>query len=58
MLHLPKTSCSPFLLLAAIGSRVGAQPRFAHPAWDALLKKHVSAKGAVDYRGFIWDSWC
>jgi hypothetical protein len=56
MPHLPKTLLLSFLLLAAIGGRVGAQPRFAHPAWDALLKKHVSAKGVVDYRGFIGDS--
>ena len=27
-----------------------------HETWDALLKKHVSAKGGVDYQGFILDS--
>ncbi|MBD0261100.1 MAG: DUF547 domain-containing protein [Cytophagales bacterium] len=56
MPHLPKTLLFALLLLAAFGSSVMAQPRFAHPAWDALLKKHVSEKGAVDYRGFIKDS--
>jgi hypothetical protein len=56
MPHLPRTFLLSFLLLAAFGGGAGAQPRFAHTAWDALLKKHVSAKGVVDYRGFISDS--
>jgi len=56
MLHLPRTFLLAFLLLAATGGRTMAQPRFAHSAWDALLKKHVSAKGVVDYRAFIRDS--
>lgn len=27
-----------------------------HEIWDALLKKHVSAKGGVDYQGLMLDS--
>ncbi|CAA9241455.1 MAG: Uncharacterized protein DUF547 [uncultured Cytophagales bacterium] len=56
MPHLLQTLLLSFVLLAASGGRATAQPGFAHSAWDALLKKHVSAKGVVDYRGFIRDS--
>lgn len=28
----------------------------SHQLWDDLLKKHVSAEGQVDYKGFISDS--
>jgi hypothetical protein len=28
----------------------------SHEAWDALLKKHVSPDGWVDYKGFVRDS--
>ena len=27
----------------------------SHAQWDALLKKHVDARGMVDYEGFIRD---
>jgi hypothetical protein len=56
MPHLLKTLLLAFVLCASMVDGSVAQPRFAHPAWEALLKKHVSAKGAVDYRGFIQDS--
>ncbi len=44
------------LLLVVLFGPATAQSRFSHAAWDALLKKHVSAKGVVNYRGFIKDS--
>lgn len=54
------------LLLAAISLFLTTQCRairvqsdarpISHSSWDALLKKHVSAAGWVDYRGFISDS--
>ncbi len=56
MPHLLKTLLLAFVLSASIINGATAQPRFSHAAWDALLKKHVDAKGAVDYRGFIKDS--
>ncbi len=56
MPHLLKTLLLTFVLCVSMVDGSMAQPRFSHPAWDALLKKHVSAKGVVDYRGFIGDS--
>lgn len=41
-----------FVLLFAMGS---AFAEADHLAWDALLKKHVSAAGKVNYKGFIKD---
>ncbi|MBK8501528.1 MAG: DUF547 domain-containing protein [Saprospiraceae bacterium] len=31
-------------------------PAISHDIWDQLLKKHVSAEGLVDYKGFLKDS--
>jgi hypothetical protein len=44
------------VIVAAISGRVHAQSGDIHADWDALLKKHVSATGVVNYRGFITDS--
>jgi Protein of unknown function, DUF547 len=44
-----------FLLAAAvIPSR--SQSKITHEAFDVLLKRHVSADGKVNYKGFIKDS--
>ena len=32
-----------------------AQQHLTHSKWNTLLKKHVSAKGNVDYKGFLKD---
>lgn len=42
------------LLLPAING-LQAQP-VQHTAWDALLRKHITAEGMADYKGFIKDS--
>jgi hypothetical protein len=44
------------LLLSATAAQIRWTTPVSHAAWDGLLKKHVSAQGVVNYRGFIRDS--
>ena len=43
------------MLLFAVFSQVKAADPVSHAKWDELLKKHVSAKGNVSYKGFKTD---
>ena len=53
LMHLPVL----LLILTLMGSLTArpAGPGISHDTWDALLQAHVSATGAVDYRGFQAD---
>lgn len=45
-----------FLIIAfVLGAFVSLQAQPSHSSFDALLKKHVSASGIVDYKGFKAD---
>jgi hypothetical protein len=43
------------LILAFFTNSVFAADPVSHSSWDALMKKHVSAKGNVNYKGFKAD---
>ncbi len=46
-----------FAAAIIIGSSLIAQTKVpSHELWNSLLKKHVSTKGNVDYKGFVKDS--
>ena len=45
-----------YLMIAVLlGSMLHLQAQPSHAGFDALLKKHVSASGNVDYKGFMTD---
>jgi hypothetical protein len=44
-----------FLLLAVLFTAFLNAQAISHEAWNALLKKHVSAEGKVNYKGFKAD---
>ncbi len=44
------------ILLLGVALTANSQSKPTHKAFDALLKKYVSAEGKVNYRGFIKDS--
>jgi len=44
------------IFLLGVALTANSQSKPTHEAFDALLKKYVSAEGKVNYRGFIKDS--
>lgn len=44
-----------FTALTQPATEAPAPPSPGHQAWDALLRKHVSSSGKVDYKGFLAD---
>lgn len=59
-MHVKYLLLFPLMLLSFCGNISSVQDNASKPVlhdnWTALLKKHVSDKGNVDYKGFIKDS--